>query len=87
VDRREVYPSVVGKGTLRFELIDAETGVIQARLEERSRVLPPSRIASDVSQMPVYRETMWRDIERWSRNGASELRRVLDEAQESHGPK
>jgi hypothetical protein len=79
--RVDVYLSAVGEGTMRFELIDSETGVMQARVEERSRVLPPGRIMYEVSPIPVFRETMWRDIELWSRKGASDLRRLLEKAQ------
>jgi hypothetical protein len=83
----DVYPSTVGEATLRFELIDSETGVIQARFEERSEVLPPGRIMHEVSPVPVSRQTMWRDVDRWSRKGASDLRKVLKKAQSGHGLK
>ena len=82
-----VYPSTVGEGTLRFELIDSETGVMQARVEERRKIQPPGRIIPDVSSVPIYRETMWRDVRRWSSEAASDLRRALGRAQSGRGLK
>jgi hypothetical protein len=81
----DMYPSTVGEATLRFELIDAENGVMQARLEERSSILPSGRIGYEISPRPVNRKLMWKDVDQWSRNGASDLRRVLNKAHSGHG--
>ncbi len=85
--RVDTYLSTVGEGTLGFDLIDSETGMIQARLEERSKILPPGRAGQGVSPIKVYRETMWRDIVRWSGEAARDLRRVLETAQSGKGLK
>jgi len=79
----DVYLSSVGAGTLRVELIDAETGVVQARLEQRSSIRPRGRVMNEVSLIPVSRHTMWSEVRRWSRTGAADLRRTVEHAADS----
>ncbi len=76
----EVYLSAVGEATLVFELIDAETGVIQARAGERQRIQPPGRMVG-VSSVPANSATVWADVQVWATNVARDLRVALDKAQ------
>jgi hypothetical protein len=74
-----VYLTAVGEATIVFELIDAETGVIQARVAERRRIQPPGRMY-DVSKAPTNAATVWNDVERWAREEARTLRNALEKA-------
>jgi len=75
----EVYLSAVGEATFVFELIDAETGVVQARVAERRRIQPPGRM-HEVSAYPANANTVWMDVERWARQVAQDLRKELEKA-------
>jgi hypothetical protein len=77
--RGEVYLASVGSGVIFFELIDAETGVIQARVAERRNIQPQSRMQS-VSTMPTNANTVWIEVERWAREQAQKLRKELEKA-------
>jgi hypothetical protein len=77
--RGEVYLSSVGSGVIFFELIDAETGVIQARVAERRNIQPQSRMQS-VNTMPTNANTVWIEVERWAREQAQKLRKQLEKA-------
>jgi hypothetical protein len=77
--RGEVYLSAVGSGVIFFELIDAETGVIQARVAERRNIQPQARMQS-VSMVPANANTVWIDVERWAREQAQKLRKELEKA-------
>jgi hypothetical protein len=82
--RVDVYLSAVGEGTIVVELIDAETGVIQARVGERRRIQPPgARRPADLFARPANSAAVWTDVERWARAVASDLRRGLEKAQKS----
>lgn len=77
--RGEVYLAAVGSGVIFFELIDAETGVIQARVAERRNIQPQSRM-NTVSRMPANANTVWIEVERWAREQAQKLRKELEKA-------
>lgn len=73
------FLSAVGEGTFIFELIDSETGVMQARIGERRRIQPPGASPSAFSK-PANAATVWADVEQWARGFASDFRRELDKA-------
>jgi len=79
---RDVYLSHVGEATFVFELIDAETGVIQARVSERRRIQPPSRM-NRVSTVPANRVTVFNDVRIWAADVARDLRKALDKAKKT----
>ena len=74
-----VYLAAVGQATFVFELIDSETGVIQARFAERRDIQDPNRI-NTVNTAPANAATVWADVERWARGEAQVLRKELDKA-------
>jgi hypothetical protein len=73
------YLSAVGEGTFIIELIDSETGLMQARIGERRRIQPPGTTQSAFSK-PANAATIWADVEQWARGFASDLRRELEKA-------
>ena len=75
------YLSAVGEGTFIFELIDSESGVMQARIGERRRIQPPGTTPSAFGK-PANYATVWADVEQWARGFASDFRRELDKAKE-----
>ena len=77
--RGNIHLTAVGEATFVFELIDAETGVIQARISDRHLIQPPHRMF-EVSALPANAATIWMDVERWARDQARELRKALDKA-------
>ena len=74
-----VYLAAVGEATIVFELIDAETGVIQARAAERRLIQPEQRMRG-VNTAPTNSASVWADVERWSRQEAQTLRKALEKA-------
>ena len=76
----DVYLSAVGEATFFFELIDAETGEVQATVGERQRIQPPSRMY-DVSSAPANSATIMNDIKIWATTVARGLRVALEKAQ------
>ncbi len=74
-----VYLAAVGEATIVFELIDAETGVIQARAAERRLIQPEQRMRG-VNSVPANSASVWADVERWARQEAQTLRRALEKA-------
>ena len=74
-----VHLASVGEATFVFELIDAETGVIQARVAERRNIQPPSRM-NTVNTAPVNAASVWNDVEQWARGEAQFLRKELGKA-------
>ncbi len=74
-----VHLESVGEATFVFELIDAETGVIQARVGDRRTIQPPSRV-NTVNPLPANSATVWSDVEQWARAQAQTLRKGLDKA-------
>jgi hypothetical protein len=75
----DVHLASVGEATFLFELIDAETGVIQARVGDRRTIQPPSR-KNTVNPAQANSATVWNDVERWARDQAQTLRKELDKA-------
>ena len=80
----KVYLASVGEATIVFELIDSETGVIQARVSERRLIQPPGRM-HQVSSMPTNSATVWNDVKLWANDVAQTLRRELDKAKKKAG--
>jgi len=76
--RADVYLPAIGEGTVVFELIDPETGLMQARVGERSNIRPPNHSDSAFTR-PANFNTVWPDVDRWARAVASELRLELEE--------
>jgi len=80
VDRYEnIHLASVGEATILFELIDAATGVIQARAGERRLIQPDARMRG-VNTAPANSATVWNDVERWARERAQDLRKALEKA-------
>jgi len=75
----DVYLSAVGEATFFFELIDAETGEVQATVGERRRIQPPSRMY-DVSSAPANSATIMNDVKIWATTVARDLRVALEKA-------
>ena len=75
----DVYLSAVGEASFIFELIDAETGEVQATAGERQRIQPPTRMY-DVSSAPANSATIMNDIEVWATTVARDLRKALEKA-------
>jgi hypothetical protein len=74
-----IYLTAVGEATVVFELIDAETGVIQARISDRRLIQPQNRMF-EVNSLPANAATVWTDVERWAGDQARNLRKALDKA-------
>jgi hypothetical protein len=74
-----VHLASMGEATFVFELIDAETGVIQARTADRRYIQPPSAM-NTVNAAPTNYATAWNYVELWARDQAMTLRRELDRA-------
>ncbi len=74
-----VHLSSMGEATFVFELIDADTGVIQARTADRRYIQPPSAMNA-VNQAPTNSATVWNYVELWAQDQAMTLRRELDKA-------
>ena len=74
-----IHLASVGEATIVFELIDASTGVIQARAAERQQIQPEWRTRG-VNTAPANSATVWADVERWAREQAQDLRKALEKA-------
>jgi uncharacterized protein DUF3313 len=74
-----VHLSSMGEATFVFELIDADTGVIQARTADRRYIQPPSGM-NTVNAAPTNSATAWNYVDMWAQDQAMTLRRVLDKA-------
>jgi len=74
-----IHLASVGEATIVFELIDASTGVIQARAAERQQIQPEWRTRG-VNPAPANSATVWSDVERWAREQAQDLRQALEKA-------
>ena len=75
----DIHLAAVGEATIVVELIDAETGVIQARAAERRLIQPEARMRG-VNPAPANAATVWADVERWAREQAQDLRKALEKA-------
>jgi hypothetical protein len=76
---QDSYLAAVGEATFLFELIDSETGVIQARFGERQRIQPRSRMRG-VSRRPSNSSTSWTEVSVWAEQLAEDSRRALEKA-------
>lgn len=76
VGRGDVYVSSVGQGTFVMELIDVETGVVQALVGERRTIGGRGGMSSSPATSP----TIIADIRRWATGAAKQLRTELDKA-------
>jgi hypothetical protein len=77
--RGNVYLSSMGEAIFAFELIDAGTGVIQARTADRRLIQPRSQM-NEVSRVPTTRATVWNNVEIWATEQVRTLRQQLDKA-------
>jgi hypothetical protein len=75
----DIHLASVGEATIVFELIDASTGVIQARAAERQQIQPEWRTRG-VNTAPANSATVWADVERWAHEQAQNLRQALEKA-------
>jgi hypothetical protein len=82
--RSDVYLSNIGEATMVIDLIDAETGIIQARVSERRKIQPPGGGRIDTFSTPTNSVTVTADVKRWARSSASRLRKELEKAQKGH---
>jgi hypothetical protein len=73
----DVHLAHMGEATFIFELIDAETGVIQARAGDRRYIQPPSQM-NRVSRAPTTSATVQNFVEMWAKDQALTLRKALD---------
>ena len=77
-----IHLASVGEATIVFELIDAETGVVQARVADRRNIQPQQRM-NQVNSAPVNSATVWNDVEQWARGEARTLKKELDKAKKN----
>ena len=70
-----------------FEVIDAETGVIQARVGERRVIQPPGATMNQVGAMPTTSNIIWNNVDMWASKVARDLRVALDKASKKAGKK
>jgi hypothetical protein len=74
-----IHLASVGQATMVFELIDAETGVIQARVAERRNIQPDVRM-NQVNAAPTNSASVWNDVKQWAHDEAKALRKGLEKA-------
>ena len=80
--RSEVYLASTGEATLVLELLDSQTGAVLAYVEDRRKIQPAgSNGTLNSFSMPSNSVTVWSDVKRWARSGASRLRSSLEKAQ------
>ena len=77
--RANVHLASMGEATFIWELIDAETGVIQARSADRRYIQPPAAM-NTVNAAPTNSATAWNYVELWANDQALTLRKMLDKA-------
>lgn len=80
-----IHLAAVGEATIVVELIDAQTGVIQARASERRLIQPEAR-KRGVNPAPANSATVWADVERWAYEQAQDLRKALEKAKKKAVP-
>jgi hypothetical protein len=66
----------ISEGTLVFDLIDAKTGVIQARISERQKIRRGDESGSGDAA------AVWAEVERWAHGVAAQLRQELERARQ-----
>ena len=79
-----IHLASVGQATMVFELIDAETGVIQARVAERRNIQPDVRM-NQVNSAPANAASVWNNVKQWAGDEARALRKGLEEAKKKAG--
>jgi hypothetical protein len=79
--RYNIHLASVGEASIVFELIDANTGVIQARAGERRQIQPEMRMRG-VNVAPTNSATVWTEVERFAREQARTLREALEKAKQ-----
>ncbi len=80
VGTADVHLSAVGEASFIFELIDAETGVVQATVGERRLIQPPNRMY-DINTAPANSATILNDVKVWATSVARDLRVAMEKAQ------
>jgi hypothetical protein len=60
---------LVAEGTIVFELVDAETGIVQARMGERREAIASASSAVESSELPPP----WGEIELWAQHAVADL--------------
>lgn len=73
----ELRGKLIAQGTIVFDLIDAETGVILARLSERRKIFRENAKGSADFTM------LWADVQEWARRAAADLLVELEETRKS----
>lgn len=68
---------LIGEGTIVFDLIDAETGTVLARVGERRGI---RRVGATVDGGD--KTMLWPDISRWAQKAASDLLRQIERSNE-----
>jgi len=74
---QDAHLSAVGEATFLFELIDSETGVIQARFGERRRIQRQARLRG-VNRRPTNSSTVSTEVKVWAEQLAEDSRRSLE---------
>jgi len=72
------YLATIGEGNVVFELIDPETGLMQARVGDRRDIQPPAQSGDNLRTAENF-NALWPHVERWARAVASDLRRELED--------
>ncbi len=76
--RGNTYLAIIGEGSVVFELIDPETGLMQARVGDRRDIQPPNQNYATF-RAPANFNALWPDVEQWARAVASDLRQELED--------
>lgn len=77
--RANLHLASMGEATFIWELIDAESGVIQARSADRRYIQPPAAM-NTVNAAPTNSATAWNYVELWANDQGMTLKRELDKA-------
>jgi hypothetical protein len=76
----EIYLTSVGQATFVFELIDAETGEVQATVGERRWIQKPTQRSIGVSATTADAPSVWAEVEKAATGMARDLRKALEDA-------
>jgi hypothetical protein len=75
--RVDTHISAIGEGTVAFELIAPETGLMQARIGDRRNIQLPRHSQDGFTKRATF-NALWPDVEQWARSVASHLRKELE---------
>lgn len=75
--RVNIRITAIGEATVAFELIEPETGLMQARIGERRDIELPVHTPNALPRRANF-NALWPDIEQWARNVAADLRKELE---------